>query len=86
MKTNPYVSVTIIILSLAGLYAFKSPLWALPTLFLTRSTAAVSIAIIKSVSNLSGFVGPFANHAGFRGGRTAGVARLIQARPHEPIR
>jgi ACS family tartrate transporter-like MFS transporter len=56
---NPYVSVTLISLTLAGLYAFKSPFWALPTLFLTRSTAAVSIAIINSIGNLGGFVGPF---------------------------
>ncbi|MEF2250040.1 hypothetical protein B7R77_18885 [Ralstonia solanacearum K60] len=41
------------------MYAFKSPFWALPTLFLTRS-AAVSIAVINSVGNLDGFVGPFA--------------------------
>ncbi|REE07094.1 ACS family tartrate transporter-like MFS transporter [Paraburkholderia sp. BL27I4N3] len=60
LTTNPYVSITMISLSLAGLYAFKSPFWALPTLFLTRSTAAVSIAVINSVGNLGGFVGPFA--------------------------
>jgi ACS family tartrate transporter-like MFS transporter len=47
-------------LSLAGLYAFKSPFWALPTLFLSRSTAAISIAVINSIGNLGGFVGPFA--------------------------
>ncbi|HEY3539017.1 MAG TPA: MFS transporter [Trinickia sp.] len=60
LSTNPYVSITMISLSLAGLYSFKSPFWALPTLFLTRSTAAVSIAVINSVGNLGGFVGPFA--------------------------
>ncbi|HDR9872798.1 TPA: MFS transporter [Burkholderia cenocepacia] len=60
LATNPYVSISMISLSLAGLYAFKSPFWALPTLFLTRSTAAVSIAVINSVGNLGGFVGPFA--------------------------
>ncbi|GAB3626282.1 Putative tartrate transporter [Pandoraea terrae] len=60
LTTNPYVSIAMISLSLAGLYAFKSPFWALPTLFLTRSTAAVSIAVINSVGNLGGFVGPFA--------------------------
>jgi ACS family tartrate transporter-like MFS transporter len=60
LATNPYVSITMISLSLGGLYAFKSPFWALPTLFLTRSTAAVSIAVINSVGNLGGFVGPFA--------------------------
>lgn len=52
LTTNPYVSVA---MSLAGLYAFESPLWALPTLFLTRSTAAFIV-----VSNLGGFVEPFA--------------------------
>lgn len=60
MISNPYISVAMISLTLAGLYAFKSPFWALPTLFLTRSTAAVSIAIINSIGNLGGFVGPFA--------------------------
>ena len=57
---NPYVSVLMISLSLAGLYAFKSPFWALPTLFLSRSSAAVSIAVINSIGNLGGFAGPFA--------------------------
>jgi ACS family tartrate transporter-like MFS transporter len=56
---NPYLSITMISLTLAGLYAFKSPFWALPTLFLSRETASVSIAIINSIGNLGGFVGPF---------------------------
>lgn len=57
---NPYVSITMISMSLAGLYAFKSPFWALPTLFLSRASASVSIAVINSIGNLGGFVGPFA--------------------------
>jgi ACS family tartrate transporter-like MFS transporter len=60
LTSNPYVSVAMISLSLGGLYAFKSPFWALPTLFLSRSSAAVSIAVINSIGNLGGFVGPFA--------------------------
>lgn len=59
MTGNPFVSIAMIAVTLAGLYAFKSPFWALPTLFLSRSTAAVSIAIINSIGNLGGFVGPF---------------------------
>ncbi|WP_426080353.1 MFS transporter [Herbaspirillum huttiense] len=55
---NPFVATALISVSLAGLYAFKSPFWALPTLFLSRETAAVSIAVINSVGNLGGFVGP----------------------------
>jgi ACS family tartrate transporter-like MFS transporter len=56
---NTYLSITMISLTLAGLYAFKSQVWALPTLFLSRETASVSIAVINSIGNLGGFVGPF---------------------------
>jgi len=56
---DPYLAIGLISLALAGLYSFKSPFWALPMLFLSRSTAAVSIAVINSIGNLGGFVGPF---------------------------
>lgn len=56
---DPCLAIGLISLALAGLYSFKSPFWALPTLFLSRSTAAVSIAVINSIGNLGGFVGPF---------------------------
>nr|WP_314582234.1 MFS transporter [uncultured Pseudomonas sp.] len=55
---NPYIAMAMICLALSGLYSFKSPFWALPTLFLDRTTAAVSIAVINSIGNLGGFVGP----------------------------
>ncbi|RRV10129.1 MFS transporter [Pseudomonas sp. v388] len=55
---NPYVAMAMICVALSGLYSFKSPFWALPTLFLDRTTAAVSIAVINSIGNLGGFVGP----------------------------
>lgn len=57
---QPAIAMTLISLSLAGIYAFKSPFWSLPGLFLTRSTAAVSIAAINSIGNLGGFAGPYA--------------------------
>jgi MFS transporter, ACS family, tartrate transporter len=57
---NPAIGLGLISIALAGLYAFKSPFWSLPGLFLTRSTAAVSIAAINSIGNLGGFVGPYA--------------------------
>ncbi|KPX46499.1 MFS transporter [Pseudomonas syringae pv. tagetis] len=60
MVSDPIVAIAMISLALAGLYSFKSPFWALPTLFLSRSTAAVSIAVINSIGNIGGFVGPFA--------------------------
>ena len=57
--SNPAIAIGLISIALAGLYSFKSPFWALPTLFLSRSTASVSIAVINSIGNLGGFVGPF---------------------------
>jgi ACS family tartrate transporter-like MFS transporter len=56
---QPAIAMGLISLALAGLYAFKSPFWSLPGLFLSRSTAAVSIAAINSIGNLGGFVGPY---------------------------
>src|SRR5215475_3765820 len=60
LVVQPALAMTLISLSLAGIYAFKSPFWSLPGLFLTRSTAAVSIAAINSIGNLGGFAGPYA--------------------------
>jgi MFS transporter, ACS family, tartrate transporter len=57
---QPAISMALISLALAGIYAFKSPFWSLPGLFLSRSTAAVSIAAINSIGNLGGFAGPYA--------------------------
>jgi ACS family tartrate transporter-like MFS transporter len=56
---SPLPALLLIAAALAGLYAFKSPFWSLPGLFLSRSTAAVSIAAINSIGNLGGFVGPY---------------------------
>ncbi|AJQ46243.1 MULTISPECIES: MFS transporter [Pseudomonas] len=58
MLSSPVASMAMICVALSGLYSFKSPFWALPTLFLDRATAAVSIAVINSIGNLGGFVGP----------------------------
>jgi ACS family tartrate transporter-like MFS transporter len=60
LTDNPVVSIALIAAALTGLYAFKAPFWAMPSLFLSRSTAAVSIAAINSIGNLGGFVGPYA--------------------------
>src|SRR6202035_1978989 len=62
-----------------ALYAFPSPFWALPTLFLTGPAAAASIAFINSVGNLGGFVGPYV--IGFLSDKTgtyqAGIFYLV---------
>lgn len=42
-----------------GVSAAKAPLWAMPTMFLSGASAAAGIALINSIGNLGGFVGPF---------------------------
>jgi MFS transporter, ACS family, tartrate transporter len=59
LTRNPVGSLVLISVALAGMYAFKAPFWSLPGLFLSRSTAAISIASINSIGNLGGFVGPY---------------------------
>jgi len=59
LTRSPIPSLALIATALAGLYSFKSPFWSLPGLFLSRSTAAVSIAAINSIGNLGGFAGPY---------------------------
>lgn len=43
-----------------GVYGFFGPFWALPSGFLTGYSAAAGLALINSVGNLAGFVGPYA--------------------------
>jgi ACS family tartrate transporter-like MFS transporter len=71
-------SILLICVALAGLYAFKSPFWSLPGLFLTRSTAAISIAAINSIGNLGGFAGPYLIGVarGWAGGQAGGLLFL----------
>jgi ACS family tartrate transporter-like MFS transporter len=42
-----------------GIYGAFGPFWALPGSFLTEVAAAGAIALINSVGNLGGFVGPY---------------------------
>jgi len=41
-----------------GLYGTKGPFWAIPSMFLTGTSAAASFAWINSIGNLGGFFGP----------------------------
>jgi ACS family tartrate transporter-like MFS transporter len=44
----------------AGIYSFLGPFWSLPSEFLSGLSAAAGIALINSIGNLGGFVGPSA--------------------------
>lgn len=46
-------------LSVAGIYTAMPQFWRIPAIGLTGTAAASGIALINSVSNLSGFIGPY---------------------------
>ncbi len=56
--SNPYLAMAALALAFAGIKSTIAPLWALATAFLTGSAAAGGIALINSVGNLGGYVGP----------------------------
>jgi MFS transporter, ACS family, tartrate transporter len=47
-----------LVLANVGISAAKAPLWAMPSAFLSGAGAAAGIAMINSLGNLGGFVGP----------------------------
>src|SRR5665647_341437 len=55
---NPYLAMAALTLAFVGLKSTLGPFWALGTLFLSGTAAAGGIALINSVGNLGGFVGP----------------------------
>jgi ACS family tartrate transporter-like MFS transporter len=70
----------------AGIFSLYGPFWSLPNEFLSGFSAAAGIALINSIGNLGGFVGPFAMGAinrrtgSFRGGLLlAGVSLFVSA-------
>jgi len=60
MFHSPVLIVACLSLALAGLLSSHGPFWPLPSRFLSGSAAAGGIALINSIANLSGFVGPYA--------------------------
>jgi MFS family permease len=57
---NPVLAAVALIICTMGVYAALPTFWTLPTGFLTGSAAAGGIALINSIGNLGGFVGPYA--------------------------
>lgn len=55
---NPYLAMIALMTALVGLKSAMGPFWALSTTFLSGTAAAGGIALINSVGNLGGFVGP----------------------------
>jgi len=56
---SPGLTVLALSVAAAGLLSTQGPFWSLPSAFLSGSSAAGGIALINSVANLSGFIGPY---------------------------
>ena len=55
----PVIAVVALALAVAGRWSAIPPFWGLPTAFLSGTSAAGGIAMINSIGNLGGFVGPY---------------------------
>lgn len=59
VMTGSLLAVIVMAIAAVGIYGSKAPFWPLPSMFLTGSAAAGGIALINSIGNLGGFVGPY---------------------------
>lgn len=57
-NTAPVFSIVLLSFVMMGIDSYLGPFWSLPSKFLTGFGAAAGIAMINSVGNLGGFVGP----------------------------
>jgi ACS family tartrate transporter-like MFS transporter len=48
-----------ICLAASGIWSTLGPFWSLPTAFLSGTAAAGGVALINSIGNVGGFVGPY---------------------------
>ena len=56
---SAFLSIVLLSFVAIGVYGRMGPFWTLPSEFLTGFSAAAGIALINSVGNLGGFVGPY---------------------------
>jgi ACS family tartrate transporter-like MFS transporter len=56
---RPLLAFCGICLAASGIWSVLGPFWSLPTAFLSGTAAAGGVALINSVGNIGGFVGPY---------------------------
>ena len=56
---SSYWALAAMCLAVAGIYGVRPSFWPLPSVFLSGTAAAGGIALINSIGNLGGYVGPF---------------------------
>ena len=57
-RASQLLAIAAITFASIGIYSALGPFWAVPPLFLRGTAAAAGIALINSIGNLGGFVGP----------------------------
>jgi len=57
---STFLSIAFLVVAVTGNYSILGPFFSIPNEFLTGFSAASGIALITSVANLGGFVGPYA--------------------------
>jgi MFS transporter, ACS family, tartrate transporter len=55
---DPLTVFFLLVIATVGIYCFFGPFWTIPAMFLAEAGAAVGFAIINSIGNLGGFIGP----------------------------
>jgi len=68
---SPVAIVALLSLLAIGAYGWCAPFFALPCEFLTGSAVAAGVALINSIGNIGGFIGPYA--IGVVSGWTGGI-------------
>jgi D-galactonate transporter len=59
LVNTPALAFLALVVAVAGVLSAFAPFWQMPTMLLAGSAAAGGIALINSLGNLSGFVGPY---------------------------
>jgi ACS family tartrate transporter-like MFS transporter len=57
--SQSFIAVAAMCIATVGIYGSRPSFWPMPSLFLTGGAAAVGMALINSIGNLGGYVGPF---------------------------
>jgi MFS transporter, ACS family, tartrate transporter len=70
------ISLALLSLLAVSVYGYLGPFWAMPNEFLTGFSAAAGVALINSIANIAGFIGPFVigSMASWTGSIHAGIA------------
>lgn len=58
-RTTPSVALFGLCLAGIGVFAYLPPFWVLATTGISRTQAAVGVAVVNSIGNLGGFAGPY---------------------------